>query len=92
MGFPNSHLPGGNDDDGLAHTVSSIPLGSRLWKIGVDKIYIPFYKTIMINDRKYDDDTIQTILEEWDAETLIPCHGDIIRGREKIKQVLYSNF
>jgi len=46
----------------------------------------------MIYDRKYDDDTIQTILEEWDAETLIPCHGDIIRGREKIKQVLYSNF
>jgi len=28
----------------------------------------------MINDKKYYDETIQIILEEWDVETLIKFH------------------
>ena len=46
----------------------------------------------MINDRKYYDEIIRVVLEEWDIDTLIPCHGDIIRGKEKIQQVLSSHF
>mmetsp|Transcript_47000 Transcript_47000/g.69622 ORF Transcript_47000/g.69622 Transcript_47000/m.69622 type:complete len:373 (+) Transcript_47000:57-1175(+) len=91
-GVANSHLLGNNYDGGLAPNVSSIPLGSRLWKIGMDKIYLPFYKKFMINDRKYYDEAVKVVLEEWDVETLIPCHGDIIRGKEKIEQVLAKHF
>jgi hypothetical protein len=91
-GVPNSHLSGNNDDGGLAPSVLSIPFGSLLWKFGMDKIYLPFYKKLMINDRKYYDEIIRVVLEEWDIDTLIPCHGDIIRGKEKIQQVLSSHF
>ena len=28
----------------------------------------------------------------WNAETLIPCHGDIIRGKALIKSILNKHF
>jgi len=48
----------------------------------------------MINDKKYYDETIQIILEEWDVETLIKFHVMAISFVEmkKIKQVLSSHF
>jgi hypothetical protein len=91
-GIPNSHLEGSNDDHGLAPTVGSIPLGTRLWKFGMDKIYLPFYKRLMINDKQRYEDVVTMIVDEWETETSIPCHGDVIRGREKIREVLTRHF
>jgi len=91
-GVPNSHLSGGNGDDGLAPTVQSIPLGTRLWKFGMDKIYLSFYKKLMINDKKYYGEVNKVVFDEWEIQTLIPCHGDIIRGKEKIRDVLARHF
>jgi hypothetical protein len=87
-GIPNSHLDGGPKDWELAPSVSGIPFGSRLWKQGMDKIYLPFYKNFMVKDRSYYDEMKKIVLEEWDVETLIPAHGDIIRGKELIQKVL----
>lgn len=89
-GVPNSHLP---DDDGtrdweLAPPVSSIPIGSRLWKKGMDNIFLPFYKNFMVKDRTKYQEVVKVILDEWEVETLIPAHGDIIRGKTLIRNVL----
>ena len=91
-GVPNSHLEGSNDDNGMAPDVDSIPIGTRLWKFGMDKIYLPFYKRLMVNNRKRYDDVVALIVDEWEIHTLIPCHGDIIRGRERIRQTLAKHF
>ena len=62
-----------------------------LWKQGMDKVYLPFYKTFMIKDRSKYEKIVEVILNEWDVETLIPAHGDIIRGKEVIREVLSSH-
>eukprot|EP00536_Pseudo-nitzschia_multiseries_P002872 jgi/Psemu1/184520/e_gw1.40.74.1 len=91
-GIPNSHISGDNDDYGLAPSVESIPFGTRLWKFGMDKIYLPFYNNLMIYNKQYYDEAVKVVLNEWEAHTLIPCHGDIIRGKEKIRLELARHF
>ena len=86
-GVPNSHLEGPKDWE-LAPSVPGVPLGSRLWKQGMDKVYLPFYKNFMVKDQSYYNEVKKILLEEWDIETLIPAHGDIIRGKELIRNVL----
>ena len=87
-GVPNSHLEESAKDWELAPSVDGIPIGSRLWKQGMDKIYLPFYKKFMVKDPSYFNEVKKILLEEWDIETLIPAHGDIIRGKEMIRKVL----
>ena len=85
-GVPNSHL-GGSEWE-LAPSVEKIPMGSKLWKKGMDKIYLPFFKKFMVKDRSKYDDISKVILEEWEVETLIPAHGDIIRGTDLVRELL----
>ena len=46
----------------------------------------------MINDKKRYEDLVTVIVDEWETHTLIPCHGDVIRGKEKIRQELGRHF
>lgn len=85
-GVPNSHL-GGSEWE-LAPAVDAIPIGSRLWKKGMDKVYLPFFKNFMVKDRQRYDEMMRVVLDEWEIETLIPCHGDIIRGSKMVRDVL----
>lgn len=85
-GVPNSHL-GGSEWE-LAPAVEEIPFGSRLWKNGMDKVYLPFFKNFMVKDRTRYEEIVNVILDEWDIETVIPAHGDIIRGQELVRSVL----
>ena len=93
----------------LAPNVDKIPFGTKLWKIGMDKVYRPFYLNLMIpRDKKeefekvasfisgidYGDSSMENGLctSSWDIETIIPCHGDITRGSEFVRQVLRTHF
>jgi len=87
-GIPNSNLKGNDDEWELAPAVPSIPFGSRLWKQGMDKVYLPFYKNLMVKDKTKYEEIKKIVLKEWDVETLIPAHGDIIRGKDLIRDVL----
>lgn len=92
-GAPNSHLEGANSGvDVLMPAVRSIPFGTRLWKFGMDKIYLPFYNNLMINDKQYYEEVVKVVLDEWETHTLIPCHGDIIRGKQTIRSELARHF
>ena len=94
--YPSSTVPNkwfGRDDSWeLAPVVDEIPLGSRAWKVGMDKIYAPFFNNFMVTDKSEYRDICLHILNEWDVETVIPAHGDILRGKEFIRSVLTKFF
>lgn len=54
-------------DDGL-------PQGSAAWKFGMDRVYLPFYKGLMIRH----PGALGRVLDRvsgWDPVALLPCHG-----------------
>jgi hypothetical protein len=76
--------------------VIQVPWKSLLWKFGMDKVYRPFYMNLMVGSeqqrqQKYES-IVKFILQKWDVETLIPAHGDIVRGKSLIQQVLQDHF
>jgi hypothetical protein len=88
---PNSQY-GRNDAWELAPVVSEVPLGSRLWKAGMDKVYAPFYSNLMVQDKKAYKDIANHIVNVWQPEIVIPAHGDILRGKDFIRSVLSKHF
>jgi hypothetical protein len=96
-GITNSNyqsMPGYQDSAPweLAPSVDDIPWGSRLWKQGMDRIYLPFYRTFMVTDESNYQRIVQHILREWDIETVIPAHGDLLRGKPLIQSLLQKHF
>lgn len=82
----------------LAPSVENIPFGSQLWKQGMDKVYRPFYLNFMIkNDKRDEFRKIASFIcgegdNAWDVETIIPAHGDVVRGSSLTKSVLKKHF
>jgi hypothetical protein len=71
---------------------AKVPLTSRLWKFGMDNVYAPFFDNFMVTDQSAYREVCKYILNEWDIENLIPAHGDILRGKGFIKDVLSKFF
>jgi hypothetical protein len=69
-----------------------VPFGSLLWKFGMDKIYLPFYKRFMVKDQFEKYRTLVDTIISWDIETIAPCHGDVIKGKDLCKEVLVKHF
>lgn len=88
---PNSQF-GRDDTWELAPQVDSVPLGSRLWKLGMDKVYAPFYNQFMVQDKNEYRAIVDHVLNVWDVEVVIPAHGDILRGKGFIRDVLSKHF
>jgi hypothetical protein len=83
----------------LAPALDGIPIGSRLWKKGMDKLFKPFYLNLMVkNDKKDEFKDIALFISGignggWDVETIIPAHGDLVRGSSEFtKSVLKKHF
>jgi len=84
----------------LAPLVEKVPLTSRLWKVGMDKLFRPFYLNLMIQKKKQDDfkeiatfvSGLESSSPNWDIEVVIPAHGDILRGKTFTKEVLRDHF
>lgn len=92
----------GEDDEDfgvweLAPNVGDIPLGSKVWgKIGMDKLFYPFYMNVMVmpEKRKTFEEIARYITcgNGWEVETIIPAHGDIVRGKKVCRRVLETFF
>lgn len=54
------------------------PFGTKIWKWGMDKVYLPFYKRFMVTDRGQFEAKVNEILG-WDIEIIVPCHGFVVR-------------
>lgn len=81
----------------LAPKVSAIPFGSTAWKFGMDKLFYPFYMNFMIrSDKRQSFNDIARFITcgdgGWEIETIIPAHGDVIRGKNVCKKVLEKHF
>jgi len=105
--YPNYNCEG--DDTGRSHECPKmpaplpaggrlpsveVPLGTRAWKFGMDVIYAPFYRSLMVGRgerRSKYEEAVRKILD-WDIECIIPGHGDVIRGRELCSNVLRNHF
>jgi len=60
---------------------SSVPISTRLWKLGMDVIYAPFYNKFMQIKPKFES-RLDVILS-WDFDIIAPCHGDTISENAK---------
>mmetsp|Transcript_2386 Transcript_2386/g.3626 ORF Transcript_2386/g.3626 Transcript_2386/m.3626 type:complete len:452 (+) Transcript_2386:377-1732(+) len=80
----------------LAPSVGKIPFGSTAWKFGMDKIFYPFYMNLMVkSDKRQIFNEIARFItcgDDWEVETIIPAHGDIIRGKQVCREVLQKHF
>lgn len=76
----------------LAPNVGKIPLWSAAWKLGMDKLFYPFYMNFMVSKRESFEDIARFITCQWEVETIIPAHGDVIRGKSVCRQVLSKHF
>jgi Domain of unknown function (DUF4336) len=91
-GVANSEF-GRDDSWELAPSLDDgVPLSSRLWKFGMDKVYYPFYTNLMVTDKAEYQAIANHIVNVWDVETIIPAHGDILRGKDFIRSVLMRYF
>ncbi|KAL7534728.1 hypothetical protein ACHAXR_009545 [Thalassiosira sp. AJA248-18] len=77
-------------------------------KVGMDKLFYPFYMNLMVkNDKREKFHEIARFVTcggggdnnngsnsggAWEVETIIPAHGDIVRGRELCRKVLETHF
>mmetsp|Transcript_29165 Transcript_29165/g.93361 ORF Transcript_29165/g.93361 Transcript_29165/m.93361 type:complete len:188 (-) Transcript_29165:157-720(-) len=59
-----------------------LPLGTRLWRFGMDQIYLPFYKRFMVTDKERLEERMQQV-EAWDFDTILPCHGFVLTENPK---------
>lgn len=94
--YPSSTIPnkwlGADDRWELAPEVEEVPIGSKLWKFGMDQVYKPFYKSLMVQDKSEYRAIVDHILNVWDVEMVIPAHGDILRGKDFIRKVFTDFF
>lgn len=70
-----------------------VPLGTSLWKAGMDRVYWPFYKRFMVGSTRRPRylRAVEKLLE-WSVEVVAPCHGDVIKGRQLCAHVLQNHF
>ena len=73
-----------------------VPFGTKAWKFGMDRIFLPFYKKLMVgskgSDRRNKYEIAVNKILAWEPEIIVPCHGDVIRGKELCKNVLTKHF
>lgn len=55
----------------------AVPRGTWLWKQGMDKVYAPFYKALMIKDEGAYASALDKILR-WPFDAILPCHGSYV--------------
>lgn len=60
-----------------------VKAGTRAFKFGMDRIYRPFYNNLMIGDKGQFAQVMQRVFDRWEWDTIIPCHGNIVRGNGK---------
>ena len=61
------NYPGGAD----------VPAGTRAWKWGMDEVYLPFYRNVMVTDEaRFETVKAEVLSWEWDA--MVPCHGVLL--------------
>lgn len=56
------------------YPTEGIPRATALWKWGMDEIYLPIYKGLMVRDAAALERALARVAA-WDPAALLPCHG-----------------
>lgn len=89
--YPSGRIP----SFGVPGDPVSTSLGTKLWKFGMDKVYWPFYQKYMVGlegERRTKYNAAVSKLLSWEIETIVPCHGDIVVGKELSAKALKMHF
>jgi len=55
----------------------SVPWKTRAWKFGMDQVYLPFYRELMVGSARRD--ALRAKVEQLgEFACIVPCHGDIV--------------
>lgn len=91
--YPDSPLPNYQDEMPIVKNEEiDVPFGSRAWKFGMDKVYLPFYRSFMTLGLKDEFSAAKAKVLSWDIETIVPCHGDVIYGKSLCSRALQNHF
>jgi hypothetical protein len=94
--YPDSVVPNsqyGRDDSWeLAPVVDKIPFASRLWKFGMDQVYLKFFDNFMVQDKTAYNKILKHVVDVWDIEMVVPAHGDVLRGKDLVRKALSEFF
>ncbi|CAL5220530.1 g2563 [Coccomyxa viridis] len=55
-----------------------VGIGTKLWKTGMDRVYLPFYRSFMVKDQGLYAEALGRIFKQWDFDSILPCHGDYV--------------
>lgn len=58
------------------------PTQTKLWKFGMDVVYLPFYQKFMVTDPAAYDAAVRKV-ESWDISRIVPCHGLVLENNPK---------
>ena len=65
------------DVGGKGEARVQIPLGTKAWKFGMDRVYLPFYRRAMVRDATAFAAKRDALLRTaFDA--VLPCHGEVV--------------
>ena len=62
------------DADEVGWEGGDVPLGTKAWKFGMDKVYLPFYRRFMVTRPDVFRAATARVLA-WDFRAVLPCHG-----------------
>jgi len=103
--YPEGPLPNyfGVSGTGSVHACSKVPVeasslpavevpaGTRAWKAGMDRIYLPFFQSLMVGRKGPRRERYNQLVEKLlllGIELIVPCHGDVIRGADLCADVV----
>jgi len=56
----------------------NVPASTVFWKKGMDKVYLPFYRKLMLKGKEEAFYRAMDTIREWPFERVLPCHGTVI--------------
>ena len=61
---------------GVGDSSVELPFGTKAWKFGMDRVYLPFYRKAMVRDPAAFAAKRDALLPSFD--TVLPCHGAFV--------------
>jgi hypothetical protein len=60
-----------------------VPFSTSLWKFGMDKVFLPFFKNFMVGKKRRDRlIACSEKVMKWSPLNIVPCHGDVVKGQD----------
>ena len=90
------HVPSGTllvTDLYWNYAAEDLPLPTRLYKLGMDRAFLPLYKRLLVTDYdRYEAARARILGEGWDWDAILPCHGSYLGAGGKAALRLHLQY